>query len=89
MRDIVNPSRLDPHFTTFRNKDWFLGSSWASGVVTNAQGQPYPNGRNEESSAEAVAAYEAVALLGQAGMTAFLDVPDDSVTEDFAVQQHP
>ena len=64
VRDIANPSRHDPYFPAYRHKDWFLGSSWASGVVTILD-QPYPNGRNEESSAEAVAAYEAVALLGQ------------------------
>lgn len=48
------------------------GAWWFSGVVTILN-QGYPNGRNEESSAEAVAAYEAVALLGQAGMMAFQD----------------
>lgn len=32
---------------------------------TSTLNQAYPNGRNEESSAEAIAAYEAVALLGQ------------------------
>ncbi len=41
----------------------YLGFSWASGVVT-IQGKPYPNGRNQESSSEAIAAYEAVALYG-------------------------
>lgn len=29
-------------------------------------GQPYPNGRNQESSSEAISAYEAVALYGRA-----------------------
>lgn len=41
----------------------YLGSSWASGIVT-LFGLPYPNGRNQESSSESVAAYEAVALYG-------------------------
>ena len=41
----------------------FLGFSWASGIVT-IQGKAYPNGRNQESVSEAIAAYEAVALLG-------------------------
>lgn len=34
IRDIANPSSADPFFTTFRHKDWYLGSSWASGIVT-------------------------------------------------------
>jgi endoglucanase Acf2 len=70
VRDIANPSDKDTWFPLARHKDWYLGSSWASGVVT-IQEQPYPNGRNEESSAEAIAAYESVALLGQVGMMAF------------------
>ena len=64
IRDIANPSAADPHFTSFRHKDWFLGFSWASGIVT-ISGNPYPNGRNQESSSEAIAAYEAVALFGE------------------------
>jgi hypothetical protein len=34
-----------------------------SGIVT-IEGQPYPNGRNQESSSEAIHAYEAVAVYG-------------------------
>ena len=64
IRDIANPSAADPHFPSFRHKDWYLGFSWASGIVT-IQGNPYPNGRNQESSSEAIAAYEAVALFGE------------------------
>jgi len=63
VRDIANPSVADPHFPTWRHKDWYLGFSWASGIVT-IQGNPYPNGRNQESSSEAISAYEAVALFG-------------------------
>jgi endoglucanase Acf2 len=63
VRDIANPSEDDPFFPTWRHKDWYLGFSWASGVVTIAQ-KPYPNGRNQESVSEAIAAYEAVALFG-------------------------
>lgn len=61
VRDIANPSEEDPFFPLFRHKDWFQGSSWASGV-------PYPaflNGKNQESSSEAIAAYESVSLFGQ------------------------
>jgi endo-1,3(4)-beta-glucanase len=64
VRDIANPSPADPYFPTWRHKDWYLGFSWASGVVT-LMGTPYPNGRNEESSSEAISAYEAVALYGE------------------------
>ena len=63
IRDIANPSPKDPFFPTWRHKDFFLGSSWASGVVT-ISGKAYPNGRNQESSAESISAYEAVALYG-------------------------
>lgn len=47
-----------------------MGSSWASGIVTLA-GQPNLNGRNQESSAEAIHAYEAIALYGRAASDAF------------------
>eukprot|EP01041_Mallomonas_annulata_P006550 gene6550-13248_t len=71
IRDIANPSHEDPFFPTWRHKDWYLGSSWASGIVTTAGGQPFPNGRNEESSAEAIAAYESVALYGYSASAMF------------------
>ena len=65
VRDIANPSaKNDPFFPAWRHKDWYLGFSWASGIVT-FQGKPYPNGRNQESSSEAIHAYEAVALFGK------------------------
>ena len=128
IRDIANPSGEDPFFTTFRHKDWYLGSSWASGIVTiqgkegasrqadcltrpcvmpltgclvittchitshhttshhitiiisshlcYVVGDPYPNGRNQESSAEAIAAYEAVALYGLGASAVFADSSD-------------
>jgi endo-1,3(4)-beta-glucanase len=60
VRDIANPSEKDIHFPLFRHKDWYQGSSWASGIT-----MPVPNGKNQESSSEAIAAYEAVALYGQ------------------------
>ena len=63
IRDVANPSSKDKYFPMFRNKDWFLGSSWASGIGL-INGSPYPNGRNQESSSEAIAAYEAMALYG-------------------------
>jgi endo-1,3(4)-beta-glucanase len=64
VRDIANPSNDDPYFPTWRHKDWYLGFSWASGIVTIGSNQPYPNGRNQESVSEAIAAYEAVAMYG-------------------------
>ncbi|KAL3920268.1 MAG: hypothetical protein SGILL_003348 [Bacillariaceae sp.] len=60
VRDIANPSPNDS-FPQFRHKDWYQGSSWASGVTN----PPYLNGKNQESSSEAIAAYEGVALFGQ------------------------
>ena len=47
----------------WRHKDWYLGFSWASGIVT-ARGLAYPNGRNQESVSESINAYEAIALYG-------------------------
>jgi endo-1,3(4)-beta-glucanase len=60
IRDIANPSHEDTFFPTFRHKDWYQGSSWASGIAVSPL-----NGRNQESSSEAIAAYEAVALYGK------------------------
>jgi endo-1,3(4)-beta-glucanase len=37
------------------------------------QGNPYPNGRNQESSSEAINAYEGIALYGLASFKAFSD----------------
>jgi len=66
IRDIANPSSKDPFFTAFRHKDWYQGSSWASGISVTPL-----NGRNQESSSEAIAAYEAVGLYGQEMMKAW------------------
>lgn len=63
IRDIANPSSKDPYFPTFRQKDWFIGQSFASGIATIGE-QPYRNGRNQESSSEAIAGYEAIGLFG-------------------------
>lgn len=50
-------------YSSLASQDWFLGSSWALGIPTLG-GVPYTNGRNQESSSEAVNAYDAVALYG-------------------------
>ena len=64
VRDIANPSYRDNYFTVWRHKDWYLGSSWASGIQQYSGG-PNTNGRNQESSSEAANAYEGVALFGK------------------------
>ena len=56
-RDYANHNNDD--FVAARHKDWYLGHSWASGTCQPAN----PNGRNQESSSEAVHAYEASYLL--------------------------
>lgn len=61
IRCIANPSDNDLYFTMWRHKDWFRGNSWASGIA-----RLYINGKNQESSSEAIAAYEAIALYGRA-----------------------
>ncbi|WP_437732048.1 glycosyl hydrolase [Sorangium sp. So ce1335] len=60
VRDIANPSSKDPHFTPFRHMDWFRGHSWASGLF------PFADGRNQESTSEAVNAWYSIKLLGEA-----------------------
>jgi endo-1,3(4)-beta-glucanase len=66
IRDIANPSKDDEAFPTFRQKDWYQGSSWASGIAVSPL-----NGRNQESSSESIAAYEAIGLYGKEMMQAF------------------
>lgn len=61
VRNIANPSEDDTHFPVLRHKDPYQGHSWASGIPM----PPYLNGRNQESSSEALAGYEAVAIYGQ------------------------
>ena len=77
IRDIANPSPDDDRFPLFRQKDWFEGHSWASGIPLPA----FLNGRNQESSSESIAAYEAVALFGTVMVDAWKDCSDciDSV----------
>jgi endoglucanase Acf2 len=81
IRDIANPSESDPFFPMWRHKDWFMGSSWASGIVT-IMGNPYPNGRNQESSSEAINAYEGIALYGLASYDAFHAAGKEDVAEN-------
>lgn len=60
IRDIANPSMNDPHFTQLRHYDWFEGHSWAAGL------QPNGDGRNQESTSEAVNAWYGINLWGLA-----------------------
>ena len=69
VRDIANPSPDDASFPIYRHKDWYQGHSWANGISVT-----FPNGMNQESSSEAIASYEAVALFGKAMQSAFQDV---------------
>lgn len=34
VRDIVEPSGADPQYPLTRSKDWYMGSSWANGLIT-------------------------------------------------------
>lgn len=61
IRDIANPSPSgDPYFTQFRHFDWFEGHSWAAGLQANG------DGRNQESTSEAVNAWYGIHLWGLA-----------------------
>eukprot|EP00980_Cylindrotheca_fusiformis_P007333 scaffold1525_cov142-Cylindrotheca_fusiformis.AAC.133 len=66
VRDFANPSPEDASFPIFRHKDWYQGHSWASGISVK-----FLNGMNQESSSEAIAAYEAVSLFGKSMHSAF------------------
>jgi endo-1,3(4)-beta-glucanase len=59
-RDIANPSPDDPYFPPFRMFDWFKGHSWTLGILHDYLG------RDEESTSEAVNAWYALSLYGQA-----------------------
>lgn len=61
IRDIANPSSEDEYFPMYRQKDWFLGNSWAAGLMSM---ELSPHGREQESSSEAIAAFEGIALYG-------------------------
>lgn len=60
VRNLANPAPSDPHYTYLRNKDWFVGHSWASGLYE------FGDGRNQESSSEAVNAWYSLYLYGLA-----------------------
>lgn len=64
IRDYANPSYDDEHFPVWRHFDAFNGFSWAIGTPL-AGGNAFFNGRNQESTSEAVFSYYAVALYGK------------------------
>jgi endo-1,3(4)-beta-glucanase len=72
VRDYANPSQEDSAFPVFRNKDWYRGHSWAGGITKPMFG----NIMNQESSSEAIMAYEAVALYGKTMASIFQDEGD-------------
>jgi endo-1,3(4)-beta-glucanase len=57
-RDVGNPSLNDKYFPIVRNKDFYVGISWATGVVGGL--------RQAESSTEAIMCYHGLAALGLA-----------------------
>jgi len=57
-RDIGNPSVEDTYFTITRHKDWYNGHSWAQGLDATY------DGKNQESSSEAVNGYYGLTLYG-------------------------
>jgi len=69
VRDLANPSALDPRFPRFRYLDFFRGHSWAAGLGT----ADHPDGQDQESSTEAVNAWYGMRLLGLALNDARLD----------------
>ncbi|MGC8830130.1 MAG: glycosyl hydrolase [Verrucomicrobiia bacterium] len=60
IRDIANPDRSDVMFPVLRNFDVYAGHSWASGHSR------FADGNNNESSSEAVNAWYALILFGEA-----------------------
>lgn len=60
IRDYANPNENDPFFIGQRQQDDYVGHSWASGLENDVDGQ------NQQSTSEAVNAYNAIALYAQA-----------------------
>ncbi|KXN69581.1 glycoside hydrolase family 81 protein [Conidiobolus coronatus NRRL 28638] len=60
VRDYANPNGNDPFYPKFRCFDFYDGHSWASGLFD------FFDGKNQESTSEAVNAYYAIYLLGLA-----------------------
>jgi endo-1,3(4)-beta-glucanase len=84
IRDYANPYRDDPCFTRFRMFDFYHGHSWASGP------SGFSDGRNQESTSEAVHGYYAVQLWGAATGNADLENVGAilCIAESFAAQTY-
>ncbi|CCU76862.1 endo-1,3-beta-glucanase [Blumeria hordei DH14] len=52
VRDIANPSELDPYFPVSRSFDWYHGHSWAHGLYESFDGKD-----QESSSEDSMSAY--------------------------------
>eukprot|EP00406_Dinophysis_acuminata_P027422 CAMPEP_0179348256 /NCGR_PEP_ID=MMETSP0797-20121207/73601_1 /TAXON_ID=47934 /ORGANISM="Dinophysis acuminata, Strain DAEP01" /LENGTH=503 /DNA_ID=CAMNT_0021063041 /DNA_START=186 /DNA_END=1697 /DNA_ORIENTATION=+ len=59
VRDYGNPSKADTNFPVARNKDWFLGFSWSSGIP-----ETHVNGRYQERASESINSYYALYAYG-------------------------
>lgn len=59
VRDIANP-KADGSFPDYRLMDWYLGHTLASGLF------PFGDGKNQESTSEAVNAWYGIYLFGMA-----------------------
>ncbi|KAJ1645733.1 hypothetical protein J3B02_001998 [Coemansia erecta] len=60
LRDYANPSYIDTQFPYMRHFDPYDGHSWAAGVYT------FGDGRNQESTGEAINAYYSAYLYAKA-----------------------
>ncbi|KAJ1871693.1 hypothetical protein LPJ55_003701 [Coemansia sp. RSA 990] len=60
LRDYANPSYVDSQFPFMRHFDPYDGHSWAAGLFT------FADGRNQESSGEAINAYYSAYLYAKA-----------------------
>ncbi|PMD46142.1 glycoside hydrolase family 81 protein [Hyaloscypha variabilis F] len=58
VRDIANPSPLDPYFPVSRMFDWYHGHSWAHGLFETG------DGKDEESSSEDTMSAYALKMWG-------------------------
>lgn len=58
VREYACSNHSDPYFPRSRCKDWWDFHSWANGLT------PFGDGKNQESTSEAVFAYYGVMLLG-------------------------
>ncbi|TDH64812.1 uncharacterized protein CCR75_000633 [Bremia lactucae] len=68
IRDVANPSKLDPYFPRFRHFTWYLGHSYSHGATS------IDNGKDEESTSEDINFCYGLLLWGR--MTGRKDIED-------------